>query len=77
MLANILRTVLRFLFRIRLVGDEKELYQDKCLITPNHVSFIDGALIALFLPVKPVFAVYSSFATPRMIKWIKPYADKK
>lgn len=75
MLVNILRTVLRFLFRIRLVGDEKALYQDKCIITPNHVSFIDGVLIALFLPIKPVFAVYSTFATPKMIKRLKPYVD--
>ncbi|EPG2136389.1 bifunctional acyl-ACP--phospholipid O-acyltransferase/long-chain-fatty-acid--ACP ligase [Providencia stuartii] len=75
MLANMLRAVLRFLFRIRVLGDEKELYQDKCLITPNHVSFIDGILIALFLPIKPVFAVYSTVATPRMIKLLKPYAD--
>ncbi|ELZ5941600.1 1-acyl-sn-glycerol-3-phosphate acyltransferase, partial [Providencia stuartii] len=75
MLANMLRTVLRFLFRVRLVGDEKALYQDKCLITPNHVSFLDGVLVALFLPIKPVFAVYSTFATPRMIKLLKPYVD--
>ncbi|OHT24573.1 hypothetical protein A3Q29_02300 [Providencia stuartii] len=51
MLANVLKAVLRFLFRVRLVGDEKELYQEKCLITPNHVSFIDGVLVALFLPI--------------------------
>ncbi|MEY0233687.1 bifunctional acyl-ACP--phospholipid O-acyltransferase/long-chain-fatty-acid--ACP ligase [Providencia manganoxydans] len=75
MLANVLKAVLRFLFRVRLVGDEKELYQETCLITPNHVSFIDGVLVALFLPIKPVFAVYSTFATPRMIKLLKPYVD--
>ncbi|MBP6121917.1 bifunctional acyl-ACP--phospholipid O-acyltransferase/long-chain-fatty-acid--ACP ligase [Providencia sp.] len=75
MLAKIVKALLKFLFRVQVVGDAKEFNQDKCLITPNHVSFLDGVLIALFLPVKPVFAVYSSFATPQMIKRLKPYAD--
>ena len=75
MLANFIKTILKFLFRVQVVGDAKEFNQDKCLITPNHVSFIDGVLVALFLPVKPVFAVYSTFATPRMIKLLKPYVD--
>ncbi|HGY1115889.1 TPA: bifunctional acyl-ACP--phospholipid O-acyltransferase/long-chain-fatty-acid--ACP ligase [Providencia rettgeri] len=75
MLAKIVKTVLKFLFRVQVIGDAKEFNQDKCLITPNHVSFLDGVLIALFLPVKPVFAVYSTFATPKMVKRLKPYAD--
>ncbi|HBO24428.1 MAG TPA: bifunctional acyl-ACP--phospholipid O-acyltransferase/long-chain-fatty-acid--ACP ligase [Providencia sp.] len=75
MLAKIVKTILRFLFRVQVIGDAKEFNQDKCLITPNHVSLLDGVLVALFLPVKPVFAVYSTFATPRMIKLLKPYAD--
>lgn len=75
MLAKVVTAVLRFLFRITIKGDKNALYQDKCLITPNHVSFLDGILLALFLPVKPVFAVYSSIATPKMIKLLKPYAD--
>ncbi len=75
MLAKVVKAIIHFLFRVRVVGDKNALYQDKCLITPNHVSFLDGVLICLFLPVKPVFAVYSTVATPRMIKLLKPYAD--
>ncbi|WP_265524369.1 bifunctional acyl-ACP--phospholipid O-acyltransferase/long-chain-fatty-acid--ACP ligase [Providencia rustigianii] len=75
MLAKIIKKVLRFLFRVEVIGDAKEFNQDKCIITPNHVSFLDGVLIALFLPVKPVFAMYSTVATPKMIKRLKPYAD--
>ncbi len=48
MLAKIVKTVLKFLFRVQVIGDAKEFNQDKCLITPNHVSFLDGVLIALF-----------------------------
>ncbi|HHR6243929.1 TPA: bifunctional acyl-ACP--phospholipid O-acyltransferase/long-chain-fatty-acid--ACP ligase [Providencia alcalifaciens] len=75
MLAKIIKKVLRFLFRVEVIGNTNEFNQDKCIITPNHVSFLDGVLIALFLPVKPVFAMYSSVATPKMIKRLKPYAD--
>lgn len=63
------------MFRVEVIGNTNEFNQDKCIITPNHVSFLDGVLIALFLPVKPVFAMYSSVATPKMIKRLKPYAD--
>lgn len=48
MLANIIKAILKFLFRVQVTGDAKEFNQDKCLITPNHVSFLDGVLIALF-----------------------------
>ncbi len=75
MFISVLRVILRFLFRVTVHGDMKALNQDKCLITPNHVSFLDGILIGLFLPIKPVFAVYTSVASPRFIKWLKPYAD--
>ncbi|EUD06895.1 bifunctional acyl-ACP--phospholipid O-acyltransferase/long-chain-fatty-acid--ACP ligase [Providencia alcalifaciens] len=75
MLAKIIKKVLRFLFRVEVIGNTNDFNQDKCIITPNHVSFLDGVLIALFLPVKPVFAMYSSVATPKMIKRLKPYAD--
>lgn len=75
MLAKIIKKVLKFLFRVEVIGNPNEFNQDKCIITPNHVSFLDGVLIALFLPVRPVFAVYSTVATPKMIKRLKPYAD--
>ncbi|MDX7990152.1 bifunctional acyl-ACP--phospholipid O-acyltransferase/long-chain-fatty-acid--ACP ligase [Xenorhabdus littoralis] len=75
MLLNFIRLFVRVLFRITVEGDDKQLKHPKCIITPNHISFLDGLLIGLFLPVKPVFAIYSNIATRGFLKFIKIYAD--
>lgn len=75
MLIKLLRAIFQFFFRLTVVGEIKLKKYERCLITPNHVSFLDGILLALFLPIRPLFAVYSSIGTPRFIKLLKPYAD--
>ncbi|MBO8132424.1 bifunctional acyl-ACP--phospholipid O-acyltransferase/long-chain-fatty-acid--ACP ligase [Dickeya fangzhongdai] len=77
MIYTFLRWVLKHLYRIQITGDESSFRQSKILITPNHVSFLDGVLMALFLPVqsKPVFAVYSSITDRWFMRWLKPYID--
>ncbi|MDE8556335.1 bifunctional acyl-ACP--phospholipid O-acyltransferase/long-chain-fatty-acid--ACP ligase [Pantoea vagans] len=72
---KLLRLIFRLLWRVELRGDVAELHKQKVLITPNHMSFLDGMLLALFLPIKPVFAVYSTISESWFMRLIKPFID--
>ncbi|MFT3784520.1 MAG: MFS transporter [Nibricoccus sp.] len=65
-----LRVLLRAVFRIEVRGLENFPNEGKRLIIANHTSWLDGALLAAFLPDKPVFAVHSRIAERR---WVKPF----
>ena len=75
MVFTLLRLVFRLLWRVELRGDVAELHKQKVLITPNHMSFLDGILLALFLPIKPVYAVYSTISESWFMRLVKPFID--
>lgn len=75
MLFSIFRFVFRLLWRVELKSDLSCFRKPKVLITPNHVSFLDGLLIGLFLPVRPLFAVYTAISEKWFMQLLKPVID--
>ncbi|MDF7671069.1 bifunctional acyl-ACP--phospholipid O-acyltransferase/long-chain-fatty-acid--ACP ligase [Orbaceae bacterium ESL0721] len=75
MLFEVLKFTLKILFHVRIQGNLNNLKQEKLLITPNHVSFLDGLLIGVFLPVRPVFAIYTGFIDHWLVRLAKRYVD--
>ncbi|MBV9824472.1 MAG: acyl-[ACP]--phospholipid O-acyltransferase [Alphaproteobacteria bacterium] len=52
------RIVLRLAYRVEVIGLEHlAAAGERAIIVPNHVSFLDGPLIAAFLPGNPMFAI--------------------
>jgi acyl-[acyl-carrier-protein]-phospholipid O-acyltransferase/long-chain-fatty-acid--[acyl-carrier-protein] ligase len=67
---SLIKGVLSLAYRIELVGAENmPRAGEPAVVVVNHVSWLDGLLLATFLPGKPVFAVHS-----RVVEmwWIKP-----
>lgn len=67
---RLIRTTLQFLYRVEVHGAENMPRPgDRAVVVVNHVSWLDGLLLAVFLPGKPVFAVHTAVANSF---WIKP-----
>jgi len=66
----LIRTILQILYRIEVHGAENMPKPgERAVVVVNHVSWLDGLLLAVFLPGKPVFAVHTA-VTKRW--WIQP-----
>lgn len=67
----LLRYIFKKLYKVEINGLENfHKAGNRVLIVANHTSFLDAALITLFLPSKPMFAV-NSFIAQRW--YIKPF----
>ncbi|MDS4029879.1 MAG: AMP-binding protein [Candidatus Contendobacter sp.] len=70
-LQRLARSVFRRLFRVELRGWEHYPHDERrLLIVANHVSYLDGALLAAFLPDVPIFVINTHVARHW---WIKPF----
>ena len=64
------RIVLRLAYRVELHGVEHlAAAGERVVIVPNHVSYLDGPLIAAFLPGYPMFAIDTAQAAKW---WVRP-----
>ena len=71
LLKTMAATLFRFAFRVEVRGWENyKLAGPRAVIVVNHVSFLDGALLAAFLPGKPMFAIDTHIAQSW---WVKPF----
>ena len=68
---SFLKFILSLLFRVEVKGlDNFHDAGERVLIVSNHLSFLDAALLALYLPGNPFFAINSFIAD----KWyVKPF----
>jgi len=75
LLYSFFRAFFKLIFRVTVTPAHAQFNYPKMLLTPNHVSFIDAVLLVLFLPIKPVFAVYSNITESWYMRWLKPHVD--
>lgn len=65
-----LKGLLRVLFRVQLSGDGEVFRNERTLIVANHESFLDGLLLAVFLPVSATFVVHTEIMKVRCVRWM-------
>lgn len=76
MVRSVLRTILHFMYDVEIKGVEHfHEAGERVVIAPNHTSFIDGLLVAAFLPGRVAFAVYAPYVTKWWMKPITLFAD--
>ncbi len=76
MLKTLLLFLLNIFYRVRIEGDLSVFQKErKLLIIANHQSFLDGLLIALFLPVNPLFIIYTGVVRNPLFRWILGHGD--
>ena len=68
--------LLRLLYRVEVHGrDNFDKAGDRVVVVANHVSFLDGALLAAFLPGQASFAIDAHIAKRWWVKPLMPLFD--
>jgi acyl-[acyl-carrier-protein]-phospholipid O-acyltransferase / long-chain-fatty-acid--[acyl-carrier-protein] ligase len=70
------RQLFRLFFRVEIIGEENIAKAgDKAVIVANHVSYLDGPILASFWPGKPSFAINTQIAEKWWAKLAFPFFD--
>ena len=75
MLKTLLRSGMRWLFKVEVHGNAEKLRAARLLIIANHQSFLDGILLGLFLPYNAVFVVHTSVAKRWSFRLVLAWVD--
>jgi acyl-[acyl-carrier-protein]-phospholipid O-acyltransferase/long-chain-fatty-acid--[acyl-carrier-protein] ligase len=71
-----IKWLLKSIFRVKVIGDQNVFKnQQKLLIIANHESFIDGLLLMLYLPIKPVFIVHYCVHRRPILRFFLKFCD--
>jgi len=70
LLSVVVRRLLQCVFRVQVRGLEHYPTSGRRLVIANHTSWLDAALLAVFLPDQPVFAVHTQMTR---LRWVKPF----
>ena len=68
MLFRSTRFLLQLVFRVEVRGLENYPKGGRRLVIANHASWLGAAVLAAFLPDKPVFAVHTQIARMHQVK---------
>ena len=73
---SLVRSVLRLAYRVEISGLEHMPPQGTgAVVVVNHVSYLDGLLLAAFLPGRPTFAVHTRIAQAWWMRPLLPLFD--
>jgi acyl-[acyl-carrier-protein]-phospholipid O-acyltransferase/long-chain-fatty-acid--[acyl-carrier-protein] ligase len=76
LLKVVLKALLKLVFRVEVAGAENmPLPGAGAVVVVNHVSYLDGLLLAVFLPGRPTFAVHTRIAEAWWMKPVLPFFD--
>ena len=70
---GVLQFICRILFRVSVVGDCSPLTTGKSLVIANHGSFLDGPLLALFLPRHPLVVLSRADMRHWLVRFMAPF----
>ena len=72
----LVRAVLKLLYRVEIHGAENMPAPGQgAVVVVNHVSYLDGLLLAVFLPGRPTFAVHTRIAQAWWMQPVLPFFD--
>jgi acyl-[acyl-carrier-protein]-phospholipid O-acyltransferase / long-chain-fatty-acid--[acyl-carrier-protein] ligase len=67
---SLLRTLMRALFRVRVIGNAAVFANERTLIVANHESLIDGLLLGLYLPIVATYVVHTEVTKNAAFRWL-------